>query len=142
MSVEGSCQTVVVELSLVMVSRAEVSSFVHAASCHDTDQFVEELILASDDLVQTASQIARSIPGELEAHSFENFSEYLQICCFGLGVSPQNAERWKSLVYFNCDCDIAEQHELLDEVVSLHQLVHLHISGAVGFFLECDLDLR
>jgi hypothetical protein len=107
MSVEGSCQTVVVELSLVMVSRAEVSSFVHAASCHDTDQFVEELILASDDLVQTASQIARSIPGELEAHSFENFSEYLQICCFGLGVSPQNAERWKSLVYFNCDCDIA-----------------------------------
>ena len=56
-------------------------------------------------------------------------------------MSSENAECGEALVYFLCDCDVGEEHELFDEVVGFHHFVHFHIGGTVGFLLESDFDL-
>lgn len=56
-------------------------------------------------------------------------------------MSSKDAERRETLIDLLSDCDVGEEHKLLDKVVGLHHLVHLHISCAVSLFLKSYLDL-
>lgn len=131
-----------VEFSCIEICAAEVGGLVHAASCHDSDQFIEKLIAHSVYKVQTVCQISRCFILELVAQLRHDFLQCLQIVHFGRGVSSEDAERGEALIYFFSDCDVGEEHKFFNEIISFHHLVHFHVGGTVGLFFEGNLDLR
>lgn len=131
-----------VEFAGIEICAAEVGGLVHAASCHDSHQFVEELIAHPVYKVQAVCQVSRCFILEFVAELRHDFLQRLQIVHFGRGVSSEDAERGEALIDLFSDCDVGEEHELFDEVICLHHLVHLHIGGTVGLFFEGNFDLR
>lgn len=51
MCVERGSQAVVVELSDIVVGRAKIGSLIHAASCHNSNQFIEKFILLPGNFI-------------------------------------------------------------------------------------------
>ena len=49
--VKRSSQAIVIELSLIMVGRAEIGCFIHASCGHDPYKLIEKLISLSGDFI-------------------------------------------------------------------------------------------
>lgn len=62
MSVERSGKTIMIKLSDVVVCRAEIRSLIHASCGHNSNQFIEEIVLLSLNFIQTISKIKRGLP--------------------------------------------------------------------------------
>ena len=83
MGVEGGSEAIMMELSNVVICTTEVSGFIHASRSHNPDQLIKELILCSDDCVETISQISRCFVFELIPEFIHDFLQSEQVIHLG-----------------------------------------------------------
>lgn len=84
------------ELLNIIVSTAEIGSFIHTPSSHDPDEFVKERISLSVQLVQTLGQLLGRVKVKLVAIIFDDFFQSLEVSHLWLGVSSENTDRGES----------------------------------------------
>ena len=59
MGIEIGGETVVSELLDVKIGATEICGFIHASSCHDSDQLIEEGVTFTTQQVKTLCQLLR-----------------------------------------------------------------------------------
>lgn len=136
MRVEGTGQTVMVELREIEICCAKVVGFVHGSSGHDSNKFIEKGIFFTYNLVQTLLELFASVIVELEPHVCHQLGQIFDLFGFGLRMASQNGSRGVELENLISHGDIGEQHKLFHHIIGLKGVVESHIRRIVSLLIE------
>lgn len=142
MRIKISGKSIMPKLLDIIISTTKVGRLIHTPSSHNPDEPIKEGIALPLKPIETIGQLLGSIKAELKPILLDNLPEGLQIRHLGLRMPPEYANGGKPFVDPLRDRDVGQQHELLDQVVGLDQLVELDVGGAVGLLGQLYLYLR
>mmetsp|Transcript_12329 Transcript_12329/g.34623 ORF Transcript_12329/g.34623 Transcript_12329/m.34623 type:complete len:212 (+) Transcript_12329:472-1107(+) len=140
-SVEGSCETVVVVLRAVKVAGAEVQGLGHAAGSHDADELVEVDVITAHCLVQGVCQGLGGRHVYVHLDGSGRLQQRLELRGRRARVPAQHRATREVLQNLLCNCNVRHEHHFLHHIVRVPRLVHADIQGVQRFAVQLELDL-
>merc|ERR1719469_646804 len=115
------------DVGCVYGRHAEIDGLVHTPRSHYSHQLVEERVFLPLRVIQTLSQLLRSLSRHFESKLSQLFDQVSQLLLLWVGMPSQDRKRWIMLCKALSHSHVCKQHEFLDHEVSRNVLVFLDI---------------